>query len=198
MEFFNTYIQPTLINILLSGFWYYNYAMVKLEPYTRYIQWCFTIIPRSYAEPDLPLWNCVCTIENGKLLEYYTYGDPLTTWPQTALYIRKDCDNKRRSNNSEISGANNTRFLYIQYVHPDMKAPLKLNLDVSYIRNGNTVLNHIFVKRLLAHQYHDNEYVFDTNYEVHIMDNTINKVVLNSNQSIVFDDLHEKRGYKCL
>ena len=27
MEFFNTYIQPHLINLLLTGFWYYNYAL---------------------------------------------------------------------------------------------------------------------------------------------------------------------------
>jgi hypothetical protein len=188
--------EPFVVNLLLSGFWYYNYALVKLEPYIKH----FTIKPRTYAEPDLPSWNCVCTIENGKLLEHYTYGEPLTTWPEGSLYIRKECDKKRYSNNNnrELAGVNNTRFLNIQYVHPEMKSPLKLNLDLAYIRNGNAVLNNIFVKRLLAYQYNNNEYVFDTNYEIHLMDHTINKVVLKSNQCIVFDDLNNKNGYKCI
>jgi hypothetical protein len=186
--------EPFVVNLLLSGFWYYNYALVKLEPFTKY----FAIKPRTYTEPDLPSWNCVCTIENGKLLEHYTYGEPLTAWPEESLYIRKECDKKRYSNNNNITGANNTRFLNIQYVHPEMKSPLKLNLDVAYIRNGNTILNHIFVKRLLAYQYNDNDYVFDANYEIHLMDHTINKVVLKSNQAIVFDDLNNKIGYKCI
>jgi hypothetical protein len=187
-------LEPYVVNLLLSGFWYYNYALVKLEPYIKYL----SVKPLSYAEPDLPSWNCVCTIENGKLLEHYTYGEPLTTWPEGSLYIRKECDKKRYSNNNnrELAGVNNTRFLNIQYVHPEMKAPLKLNLDLAYIRNGNVVLNNIFVKRLLAYQYNNNEYVFDANYEIHLMDHTINKVVLKSNQYIVFDDLNEKIGYK--
>jgi len=188
--------EPFFVNLLLSGFWYYNYALVKLEPFTKYI----AIKPRTYTEPDLPSWNCVCTIENGKLLEHYTYGEPLTAWPEESLYIRKECDKKRYSNNNnrESAGVNNTRFLNIQYVHLEMKSPLKLNLDVAYIRNGNTVLNNIFVKRLLMYQYSDNNYVFDANYEIHLMDHTINKVVLKSNQAIVFDDLNNKIGYKCV
>jgi hypothetical protein len=197
MEFFNTYIQPRLINLLLTGFWYYNYALVKLESYTKYFQ---PYIKNVHTEPKLPSWNCVCTIENGKLLEHYTYGEPLTEWPAGSLYIRKNCEKHRivhsGSARSGTKGTpNNTRFLNIQYVHPDLKSPLKLTVDLSYIRNGNMILDSIFVKRLLSHQYHSNEYVYDNKYEVHLMDHTINKVVLNNRQSMLFDDLNNKRGY---
>lgn len=200
MEFFNTYIQPHLINLLLTGFWYYNYALVKIECYTKWLQpYTKWLQPYTNSEPELSSWNCVCTVENGKLLEHYTYGEPLATWPRGSLYIRKECDKKRRSHShnkgNAVSGANNTRFLNIQYVHHEMKTPLKLSVDLSYIRNGNTVLNNVFVRRLLAHQYRSNEYVYDNNYEVHLMDHTINKVVLKNHQSLLFDDLNNKNGY---
>lgn len=187
-------VEKYAVNVLLTGFWYYNYLMARAEMFIG----SSSFGKKKIVEPDLPTWNCVCTMENNKLLEHYTYSEHGVECAG-ALCIRKE--EKRRlcafNGTNHIAGTpNNTRFLNVQYVHPDMKSPIKLAFDISYIRNGNEVFSHLFVLRLLNHQYNKNEYVFDDKYEVHLMDHSVNKVVIKSNQYLVFDDLANKCGYK--
>lgn len=198
-EYVTEYVKPFIhvgekyiVNVLLTGFWYYNYFMARAEMFIG------SFGKKQFIEPDLPTWNCVCTMENNKLLEHYTYSEQGIE-RAGALCIRKE--EKRRlcafNGTNHIAGTpNNTRFLNVQYVHPDMKSPLKLAIDVSYIRNGNELFSKLFVLRLLKHQYNKNEYTFDDKYEVHLMDHSVNKVVIKSNQYLAFDDLANKCGYK--
>ena len=76
-----------------------------------------------------------------------------------------------------------------------MKNPVKLYLDIAYVRNGNEVLSKTFVYRMLSYQYNPGDYVFDETYEVHLMDYNIQKHVLNSSQYIYFND-RLKTGYE--
>ena len=186
-------IEKTIVNLLLTAYWYYNYGMVRLEMLLG------RNMKKIIYEPELPQWNCVCTVDNDRLFEYYTYEPTLNVTPGK-LCIRKEdrrylCVSEY-GNDANIAGTpNNTRFLNVQYVHPDMKAPIKLTLDIKYIRNGNEIFSQLFVRRLLEHQYNSNEYIFDNNYEIHLMDQSINKVEIKSNQYLKFDDLQYKCGY---
>lgn len=203
-DYVTEYVKPFIhvgekyiVNVLLTGFWYYNYFMARAEMFIG-SKIGDTFGKKQFIEPDLPTWNCVCTMENNKLLEHYTYSEQGIECAG-ALCIRKE--EKRRlcafNGTNHIAGTpNNTRFLNVQYVHPDMKSPLKLAIDVSYIRNGNELFSKLFVLRMLNHQYNKNEYTFDDKYEVHLMDHSVNKVVIKSNQYLIFDDLANKCGYK--
>ena len=187
------YIEKTFINMTLTAFWYYNYAMAHIE-LIRYS------VKKTHTEPNLLTWNCICTMDNNTLLEHYSYDETMKIVGKS-LCIRKE--EKRHlcvseyNNNPNIEGTpNNTRFLNVQYVHPAIKSPLKLKLDVSYIRNGNELFSCLHVFRLLNHQYSANEFVFDNNYEVHLMDHSVNKVVIKSNEYMKLNDLANKSGYQ--
>jgi hypothetical protein len=145
-----------------------------------------------------------------KLIEQYKCGseddfDAMTGGELgETLFIRK-CENYRLSvikvpglikeKFSEFPNLNNTRFLNIMYFNKAMKNPVKLNLDIAYVRNGNEVLSKTFVYRMLSYQYNPGDYVFDDTYEVHLMDFNIQKHVLNSSQYIYFND-RLKTGYE--
>lgn len=185
------YIEKTLINMVLTAFWYYNYAMAHVE--------LLYPIKKPRSEPDLATWNCVCTMENNKLLEHYSYNESINV-VEGALCIRREdkrhlCISEYNTNANVEGTSNNTRFLNVQYVHPAMKSPIKIKLDVSYLRNGNELFSRLHVFRLLNHQYSADDYIFDDNYEIHLMDHSVNKVIIKNNQYMKLDDLCHKRGY---
>ncbi len=186
------YIQKSFINLTLTAFWYYNYAMAHIE-------FIWYSVKNTRTEPNILTWNCVCTMDNCKLLEHYSYDDTMKIVDKS-LCIRKEdrrhlCVSEYNMNAIIEGTPNNTRFLNVQYVHPAMKLPLTLKLDVSYIRNGNELFSCLHVLRLLNHQYSADEYVFDNNYEVHLMDHTVNKVIIKSHEYMKLDDLQYKLGY---
>ena len=207
-----------IVNFLFALFWAYNYLFVlveeKLKPYG--LSQLF-VIKNQLIEPNLETWNCITMVNMNltkpKLIEQYKCGseDDFDAMIQAnevelgeTLFIRK-CENYRLSvlkvpglvkvKFNEFPNLNNTRFLNIMYFNKAMKNPVKLNLDISYIRNGNEVLSKTFVYRMLSYQYNPSDYVFDETYEVHLMDNNIRKHVLNSSQYIYFND-RLKTGYE--
>ena len=200
-----------IVNFLFALFWAYNYLFVlveeKLKPY-GFKQ--FFITKNQLVEPNLETWNCITMVNMNlatpKLIEQYKCGsnDEYDATIQSTgvelgetLFIRK-CENHRLSfikvpglnkeRFGEIPISNNTRFLNIMYFHKAMKDPVKLNLDVTYIRNGNEVLSKTFVYRMLSYQYNPGDYVFDDTYEVHLMDDKIRKHVLTASKYIFFDE----------
>jgi hypothetical protein len=90
-------------------------------------------------------------------------------------YIHRIC-NKNFPELLEISidelELSSTRFLSIEYTHPDMKTPIILSIDKGHFVNNNEVLSPVFILRLL--EYQSQSYVFDMNYTLKIMDNNIN------------------------
>lgn len=78
------------------------------------------------------------------------------------------------------------RFLCINYRHPNMKNELFLDMDTNYYYKNNTILSPVFVYSLLKHQTSD--FIFDLNYELHIIDNELNIITLKSNECIYLDE----------
>lgn len=178
--------STVFINILFSLLWSYNYLAVvveeRLKPYGLFIK--PVVIKR---EPPLEKWNCTAYLESNKLVEHYEYGvdkeffvfsDPV----ECPLYLQK-CESYMLSKMSvcdpEFAEANEVRFLNILYSHPKMNECVKLTLDKAYIRSGNEVFSKTFVCRMLQYQC-TTPYHFDHDYELHIMDNKIQKHVLKS------------------
>jgi hypothetical protein len=182
-----------IVNTLFSLFWIYNYLFVvveeKLKDYGFLKKYFVTTNQR--VEPNLETWSCVTTVTpQFKLVEQYKYGsEEEPVLKEGALFIRK-CETHRLSfitNEERVAPTPNpTRFLNIMYFHKNMQDPLKIHLDTAYIRNGNAILDKVFVYRMLSYQYNPCDYVFDETYEVHLMDDKIQKRILTAKEYIVF------------
>ena len=112
--------------------------------------------------------------------------DSITTMKYNERYIHRIC-NKNFSETLEISidelELSSTRFLSIEYTHPNMKTPIILSIDKGHYVNNNEVLSPVFILRLLEYQSHN--YVFDMNYILKIMDNNINMFELTYDKYIL-------------
>ena len=62
-----------------------------------------------------------------------------------------------------------TKFISIEYNHPDLSSPIELYLDKSWFFVGNELFTPSFILRLL--EYQSIMYFFDEDYSVKIMDN---------------------------
>jgi hypothetical protein len=221
MDSVKTFYKNTevkFVNLMFSLFWIYNYLFVLVEE--RFKNYGFLkkyfIISNQLVEPQLDTWNCITTVnmnlDQPKLIEQYRYGSEEEynqiisniVLEKETLFIRKSekyrlsrvsVPNLEKPVFDEIPNSNNTRFLNIMYFHKEMKNPLKINLDLTYIRNGNEVFSKTFVYRMLSYQYNPGDYQFDETYELHLMDDKINKHTLRASDYIFFND-RLKAGYE--
>ena len=79
----------------------------------------------------------------------------------------------------------NVSFISVNYVHPKMNSPIALNIDKSMLLTQNELFTPTFVRRYLDYQ--EEEFVFDMNYLIKIIDSDINMIELTSNQYIRID-----------
>jgi len=211
-------IEIKFVNLLFSLFWAYNYFFVLVEERLKPFGFMkkYFIVSNQLVEPQLDTWNCISTVnmnlDQPKLIEQYRYGSEEEynqiisniVLEKETLFIRKSekyrlsrvsVPNLEKPVFDEIPNPNNTRFLNIMYFHKEMKNPLKINLDLTYIRNGNEVFSKTFVYRMLSYQYNPGDYQFDETYELHLMDDKINKHTLRASDYIFFND-RLKAGYE--
>jgi hypothetical protein len=78
------------------------------------------------------------------------------------------------------------RFLLIEYTHPNMKERIELEINNSWYITGNELLSFAMIMHLLEEQATDN-YIFDKNYTIYIMDNKIRTYELKHNEYILLD-----------
>lgn len=74
-------------------------------------------------------------------------------------------------------------FLSIEYTHPKMKTSIFIELDKYAYCENNQLLSSIFVLRYLKHQ--ALPYIFDMDYTLNVMDDSINMFELQSTQYIL-------------
>lgn len=74
-------------------------------------------------------------------------------------------------------------FLTIEYTHPDMKKRISMELEKDLYFTNNVILSPLFIKRYL--EYQPEEFVFDENYTINLMDANINMITLTYSQSIL-------------
>ena len=210
--------EVKFVNLMFSLFWIYNYLFVLAEERFKHYGFLkkYFIVSNQLVEPQLDTWNCITTVnmnlDQPKLIEQYRYGSEEEynqiisniVLEKETLFIRKSekyrlsrvsIPNLEKPMFDEIPNPNNTRFLNIMYFHKEMKNPLKINLDLTYIRNGNEVFSKTFVYRMLSYQYNPGDYQFDETYELHLMDDKINKHTLRASDYIFFND-RLKAGYE--
>jgi hypothetical protein len=180
-----TAVQVKITNFLFDLFWKYNYAMIQIEG--SRIGQIWKPADTRLAEPPLDTWTCVASIENGRLLERYVYGD-LVPEKETASVTIWKTPESRRVNVTHNAGPSQVSFLSVHYEHPDLPNGLRLVVDPQYMMVGNYLLNRVFVLRLLSYQYNRGNYVFDDRYSLKIMDSNINICTVGPNQGIVLGE----------
>jgi len=139
------------------------------------------------VEPPLDTWTCIASIESGRLLERYVYGEPELVKDSASVTIWKTPE-LRRVNVTHNVGPSQVSFLSVHYEHPDLPNGLRLIIDPQYMMVGNHLLNRVFVLRLLSYQYNRGNYVFDDRYSLKIMDSNINICTVGPNQGIVLGE----------
>jgi len=104
-------------------------------------------------------------------------------------YIYKVCDMETDSYDVLPCELSKVKFLSIEYIHPEVKKPIVLEIDKNAYLVGNELLSCTFVKRALEYSF--NVKHFDTDYVLNIMDNNLKTFELKSNEFIIL----EKNSY---
>ena len=111
---------------------------------------------------------------------------------ETMITMRLDdgITNNSFNKNTDEPTYSNTRskasFLTIEYTHPKMETRITMNLDKDLYFTNNVILSSLFIKRYLDYQPED--FIFDENYTINLMDNNINMITLTYPQSIMLSE----------
>ena len=79
------------------------------------------------------------------------------------------------------------KFLSILYSHALMTKDIEIRISDEYYLDGNHLFSSVFIKRYLENHYWNQEYHFDENYKLSLMDDNIKFIELNSKNYIVLD-----------
>ena len=79
-----------------------------------------------------------------------------------------------------------SKFLSIEYKHPEMEKSVEINMDKSWFYAGNELFSSTFVLRALKYQ--SQQFFFDMDYTICIMDKDINIVTFGSNKHILLTE----------
>jgi hypothetical protein len=77
-------------------------------------------------------------------------------------------------------------LLSIKYTHPKMTKPIFIELNKKDYNIGNHLLSAVFIKRYL--EYQSEEYYFDFNYKLVVLDCNVMDITLNSSQYVLLND----------
>lgn len=95
--------------------------------------------------------------------------------------FNKSTDERTYSNTRSKSS-----FLTVEYTHPKMKNRISMELEQDLYFTNNVILSALFIKRYL--EYQPEKFIFDENYTINLMDDTINMITLTYSQSILLSE----------
>ena len=209
-------VQKKAIDTMFSAFWIGNYYIAVAERYfdrnnSHWIVQKLLWKNKVLKEPPLDTWySCSTLAKNGEQYtfnEKYVYSEEETQSFNSdeieKMYIvKKDEYFISRLSTPKINHhaveyvpeKSKVKFISILYGHPKMSNMLTLKIDPGFLREGNNLFSKSFVLRLLKYSYSADQYVFDENYELKVMDDKIRTVVLGFNKYMVINAA-SKTGY---
>lgn len=111
------------------------------------------------------------TMKAGDIMFTKTYNKDLIMNEDEQLYLNVQ---------SKVS------FISVEYTHPNMKNKIIMAIPKNTYFVNNIILSSAFIKRYL--EYQPENYVFDDNYTIQLMDNNINMFSLKCNQYILIKE----------
>ena len=164
-----------------------------LDDGSHRVEFGSTFSETFYNNPDWPKeraadsFSVECTIKSAFAPPNAT--EMLMLLKSEGLYLSRVVYSKDEPN--DVGGLSWTpssvRFLSIEYSHPKMMVPISLTVDRAFLLEGNHLLSAAFVRRCLEYQNNPNDYYFDTNYKVTLMDDNIRMVTLTSQEYVVLE-----------
>jgi len=132
--------------------------------------------------------NCISYF--GKMATSIAKCDDNVVETMVTMKLDDGVFNKSFNKNTENTTYSNTRvksqFLTIEYTHPKMKDRIIIELDKDIYFTDNIILSSLFIKRYL--EYQPEEFIFDEDYTVNLMDNNVNMITLLYSQSVLLSD----------
>jgi len=132
--------------------------------------------------------NCISYF--GKMATSIAKCDDNVVETMVTMKLDDGVFNKSFNKNTENTTYSNTRvksqFLTIEYTHPKMKDRIIIELDKDIYFTDNIILSSLFIKRYL--EYQPEEFIFDEDYTVNLMDNNVNMITLSYSQSVLLSD----------
>ena len=80
----------------------------------------------------------------------------------------------------------NVEFMFIEYVHPNMRNAIEIVVPEGMWMVGNELLTPTFILRSLQHQ--SEYFYFDLRYKIHMIDHEVQDIILSSEQYIVLGE----------
>ena len=132
--------------------------------------------------------NCISYF--GKMATSIAKCDDNVVETMVTMKLDDGVFNKSFNKNTENTTYSNTRvksqFLTIEYTHPKMKDRIIIELDKDIYFTDNIILSSLFIKRYL--EYQPEEFIFDEDYTVNLMDNNVNMITLLYSQSVLLSE----------
>ena len=132
--------------------------------------------------------NCLSYF--GKMATSIAKSDNNVIETMVTMKLDDGITNNSFNKNADEPTYSNTRskasFLTIEYTHPKMETRINMNLDKELYFTNNVILSALFIKRYLDYQ--PEEFIFDENYTINLMDNNINMITLTYPQSITLSE----------
>lgn len=132
--------------------------------------------------------NCISYF--GKMATSIAKCDDNVVETMVTMKLDDGVFNKSFNKNTENTTYSNTRvksqFLTIEYTHPKMKDRIIIELDKDIYFTDNIILSSLFIKRYL--EYQPEEFIFDEDYTVNLMDNNVNMITLSYSQSVLLSE----------
>lgn len=142
----------------------------------------------SEVSKDYYYNNCISYF--GKMATSIAKCDDNVVETMVTMKLDDGVFNKSFNKNTENTTYSNTRvksqFLTIEYTHPKMKDRIIIELDKDIYFTDNIILSSLFIKRYL--EYQPEEFIFDEDYTVNLMDNNVNMITLSYSQSVLLSD----------
>jgi hypothetical protein len=78
-------------------------------------------------------------------------------------------------------------FFSIEYKNLDTKQTVDIDIPKNMCIEGNEILSSTFIKRLFAYKQMNDDFQFNLNYEIHIMDDNFNEIIIKPYQYILLN-----------
>jgi hypothetical protein len=164
----------------------------------RYLNaWLYSPLPETYAadtpvvdtpeptEVDVSVISAIATQYERQTPVFNQDYTPIVITKWQGKYSCYVCSPPARREKHLIKAdtvESEVEILFVEYHHPDMSAPVLLNLPKSMMNVGNEILSSVFILKLLEQS--GVEFVFDPRYYLRCMDGDVNMFELASKQYI--------------
>lgn len=155
-----------------------------------YLEYYQDIKPHTTPDVSNTDYHNNCLSHFGKIATSIAKSDNNVIETMVTMKLDDGTTNHSFNKSTDERTYSNTRskssFLTVEYTHPKMQNRISMELEQDLFFTNNVILSPLFIKRYL--EYQPEEFIFDENYTINLMDDTINMITLTYSQSILLSE----------